>query len=203
MSTRPAVTDPLWVRARCSPALALLFLFAVPGGAARRGLLAGVRAGLARLPRRAGDAGHAVRRAADDDRRGARRADEHRLRRRRGVGDRALPFPGQARAGHLHRPAVRRLAGRVGPGLRAALRRPGLLRAVADRPRLQGDLRAARPGAGDAVRDRAVRRARADPADGGAGRRRGGSGALARRQHAGRCSGGSRCRRSAGACSTA
>ena len=60
---------------------------------------------------------------------------------------------------------------------------PWLLRA-----RHQDHLRRARHRAGDDLRHRAVRRARADSADAGARARRGGGGARARRLAAGRCS---------------
>ena len=65
----------------------------------------------------------------------------------------------------------------AGPDLRAAVRRAGLVRAVAPAHDIQ--IIFAVPGhrAGDAVRHLPVRRARADPADAGAGHRRGGGGA--------------------------
>ena len=80
----------------------------------------------------------------------------------------------------------------------------GLLRALARR-RTACAIIFAVPGhrARDALRDVPVRRARADPAHGGAGPRGGGGRARRSARAAGRCSAASRCRRSSGACSTA
>ena len=83
-------------------------------------------------------------------------------------------FPRQAAADHLDRPAVLGVAGDRRPDLRAGVRRAGLVRPVAGRARHQDHLRRARHRAGHRVRDLPVRRARADPADAGAGPRRGG-----------------------------
>ena len=69
--------------------------------------------------------------------------------------------------------------------------------------RHQDHLRRAGHRAGDDLRDVPVRRARADPADAGAGHRGGGGRARAGRRAGGRPSGGLRCRTSSGACSTA
>ena len=63
--------------------------------------------------------------------RGDRRAAQRRLRRRRGLGDRQVRVPRQEPADDADRPAVLGLAGGLRPGLRAAVRRPGLVRAVA------------------------------------------------------------------------
>ena len=57
----------------------------------------------------------------------------------------------------------------AGPDLRADVRRAGLVRPVARRARHQDHLRRARHRAGDDLRHLSVRRARADPADAGAG----------------------------------
>ena len=120
-----------------------------------------------------------------------------------GLGDREVRVPGQEPADHADRPAVRGFAGHLGPGLRAAVRRAGLVRAVAAGARHPGHLRRAGHRAGDPVRDLSVRRARADSADAAAGQRRRGGRDHARRRRPGRPSCASRCRRSAGACSTA
>ena len=64
---------------------------------------------------------------------GDRRAAQPRLRRRRGLGIAKFDFPGQEPADHADRPAVRGLAGDLGLDLRAAVRRAGLVRAVAGR----------------------------------------------------------------------
>ena len=60
-------------------------------------------------------------------------AAERGLRRRRGLVDREVRVPRQIAADHADRPAVRGVAGRLGPDLRAALRRAGIPRPVADR----------------------------------------------------------------------
>ena len=86
--------------------------------------------------------------------------------------------PGKSVLITADRPAVRGVAGDLGPDLRAALRRAGLLRTVAADARHPDHLRGARHRARDHVRHLPVRRARADPADAGAGRRGGGGRAI-------------------------
>ena len=140
---------------------------------------------------------------ADAARRGDRGAAEPGVRPRRRVGDRQVQFPRQEPADHADRPAVLGVAGHLGPDLRAAVRRAGLVRPVAARARHQDHLRRARHRAGDDLRHVPVRRARTDSADAGAGHR-----ARKRRRScsaraAGRRSGASRCRTSSGGCSTA
>jgi sulfate transport system permease protein len=78
-------------------------------------------------------------------------------------------IPRQERADHADRPALRGIAGGLGPDLRAALRRPGLVRALAAGARHQDHLRRARHRAGHHLRHLPLRGARADPADAGPG----------------------------------
>ena len=110
------------------------------------------------------------------------------LRHRRGLGDRQVRVQGQEPADHADRPAVLGLAGDRGPDLRPAVRRPGAARPLARRARHQDHLRRARDRARDHLRHLPVRRARADPADAGAGHRGGGGRAHARAPAAGRSS---------------
>ena len=79
----------------------------------------------------------------------------------------------------------------------------GLLGPLARRARHQDHLRRAGHRARDHLRDLPVRRARADPADAGAGHRGGGGGAHAGRRRLADLPRGSRCPTSNGACSTA
>ena len=139
---------------------------------------------------------------ADLARRRDLRAGQHDLRRLRGVGDRALRLPRQEPADQPDRPALRGLARRRGADLRAALRHAGAARPVAHRARHPHHLRRARHRAGHDLRHLPLRRARADPADAGAGRRGGAGGASRSAPPAGRRSGASPCRTSASACST-
>jgi hypothetical protein len=78
-------------------------------------------------------------------------------------------FPRQAFSDHLHRSAFLGVAGGVGPDLRAGLRCPGLVRAVAVGARHQGDLRGAGHRAGHGICDLSLRGPGADSADGGPG----------------------------------
>ena len=98
----------------------------VPGAAAAAVFAEALRKGVASLSsRRSAGPGRARCDPPDPDGGGHRRAAERRLRHRRGLGHRQVRVPGQERADHPDRPAVLGLAGRLGPGLRAAVRRAG------------------------------------------------------------------------------
>ena len=98
-----------------------------------RGAGRGVQGRVERLARR----DRRARRAGGDQADPAGRRDlgpaQHDLRPRRGLGDRQVRLSRQDAAGGLHRAALLDLAGRLGAGLRAAVRRPGLVRRVAGR----------------------------------------------------------------------
>ena len=83
----------------------------------------------ARLPRPR----RARRDPADPDRGAIAVPLNARLRPRRRLGDRQVRVPRQEPAAHPDRPAVLGVAGDLGPGLRAAVRRPGLVRPLAAR----------------------------------------------------------------------
>ena len=163
-------------------ATALAFLGAVPAAAAARGVRRGAAPGPGRLSRRHHRAGRARGDPAHSAGRRDRRALERGLRHRCGVGDREVRVQGQEPADHADRSAVLGLAGDRRADLRPAVRRPGAARSLAGGARHQDHLRRARDRARDHLRDLPVRRARADPADAGAGRRGGGGGAHARRR---------------------
>ncbi len=115
------------------------------------------------------------------DHRGHRRAAEHGVRHLRRLVHRQVRVPRQEHPDHADRPAAGRIAGGLGPDLRAAVRPAGLVRRLAAGARHQHHLRAARHRAGHDVRHLPLRGARADPADAAAGQRRGRGG-----HHAGR-----------------
>ena len=98
------------------------------------------------------------------------------------VGDHAVRVSRQEPADDLDRSAVRGFAGHRGDDLRAAVRRAGMVRRLARRASHPDHFRGSGNRAGDHVRHFSVRRARADPADGSGGHRRGGGGADARRE---------------------
>ena len=160
-----------------------------------------LREGRGRLLRGASREPEALRRhPADAARRGHRGAAQPGLRRRRRLAHRQVRLPRQEPADHAHRPAVQRLAGDLGPDLRAALRRAGLARAVAAASTTCKIIFAV-PGhrAGHHLRHLPVRGARGAARDAGAGQRRGGGGAAPWAPAAGRSSAASPCPRSSGA----
>ena len=152
-----------------------------------------LRRGIARLFRQLRRPRHAGGDPPDAAGGGDRRAAERGVRHRRGLGDRQVRLRRQEPPRHPHRPAVLGVAGGVGPGLRAAVRRARPVRRLAAGPRHPDHLRRARHRAGDDLRHLPVRRPRADPADAGAGHGRRGGGADARRLRACACSSPSRC----------
>ena len=120
---------------------------------------------------------------ADPARRGDRGSAQHRLRPRRGLGDHQVRLSAARASSSPYRPALLGLAGRVGPDLRAAVRRAGLVRRRGLQAHDIADhLRGARHRPGDDLRHLPLRRARAHPADGRAGPRRRGGGAVAGRE---------------------
>ena len=133
-SRRPATSHH---RARAGPlgadrprarAFLCLFLFvAARWPSSPRRCEKGVAAYLAAVAR----AGRPGRHPADAADRGHRRAAEPDLRRGGGLGHRQVRVPRQERPDHAHRPALRGLAGDLGPDLRPALRPAGPARALA------------------------------------------------------------------------
>ena len=125
------------------------------------------------------------------------------VRARRGVDDRQVRLPRKDAAHGPHRGAVRRVAGHLRPHLRAGRRAAIARRRLAARPRHSRHLRVAGHRPRDVVRDVRVRGARGHHGDGVDRAREGGGRGRSRRVAAGRRSGTSRSRASAGGCSTA
>ena len=128
--------------------------------------------------RRAGRAGRHPPDAAHGRDRGPA---QPRVRRGGRMGDRQVQLSRQESADHADRPALFRVAGHRRAHLRADLRPAGLVRRVARRARHEDHLRGSGHRARHRVRHVPVRRARADPADAGAGHRAGRGGDRARR----------------------
>ena len=166
----------------------------LPGAAARPVFTAGLRSGIGAYLGALDASRRARRDPADAAGRGDLGAAQPGLRRDRRLGHRQVRVSRQEPADHADRPAVLGVAGHLRPDLRAAVRRAGLFG-----PWLQAhDIKIifALPGIVLATIfvTFPVRRARADPADAGAGHAGGGSRALARRLAAGRRSCASPCR---------
>ena len=168
---------------------------------------AGVQGSLCQGPGRLLDRHHRARQpgrgAAVADGRRHRGAAQHRVRHCRRLGHRQVRFSRQDLPGHPDRPAFLGLAGGGGPDLCAGVRHAGLVRPLPGRSRHPYPVRAAGHRAGHHLRHLSLCGARADPADGGPGPRRGRS-----RRHAGRLglsapSCASPCPTSNGACSMA
>ena len=122
-----------------------------------------------------------LRHRAHAPRRRHRRAAQRGLRHRRRLGDRQVRLPRQGVPHHPHRPAVLGLAGGGRPLPRAGLRRQQRHRRLVRGAGLADHLRGARHRARHHVHHLPVRGARAHPGDAGAGPRRGGGRAHARR----------------------
>ena len=132
-SHAPGRARPALGAQRRSSASALLFLLAVPASLPLVAVFAqALRAGARRLPR---GARRRPTRAPPSGSRSSSAPIAVPLNIVFGVAAAwaiaRFEFRGKRAADHAHRPAVRGVAGRLGPDLRAAVRRPGLLRAVA------------------------------------------------------------------------
>ena len=154
----------------------------LPAAAADRGVRPGVQPRSGQGLGNAGRPRHAVGDLADLAGRGHRGAAQPGVRRRRRLGDRQVRIQGQGFPDHADRPAVLGVAGDLGPGLRAAVRRRQLARTVAQGAWRRDPVRRAGHRAGHHLRHLPVRGARIDPADAGTRHRRRGGGAVARRQ---------------------